>query len=149
MAHKTTIKAGYRVTFHSTENDGDSPNVITREGVSEREARFLGALAHAVAGSDIANNYEPDEDEQAEAYQEFLPIFERFEDLFSAKEMEQFRADDWRVFSYISEHISGSNSEGYVIRSVGPFTIEFIPQDIVIDDVTEDFRGYSEYRVES
>lgn len=139
MAKTTTIKAGYRVTFHSTENDGDNPNVISREGVPEREARLLGALAHGVWDSGIANSFEPDEEECEEAHTHFLTIFERFSDVFTAKQMQEFRDEQDEVFSYISENITGPNSEGYVIRSLGEFSIEFIPHDIVIDDVTDDF----------
>lgn len=64
MTKINKIKAGYRVTAVSCENDGDHYRTVMKEGLSEKAITLLGAVVHMMHSGDskLENNYEPGEE---------------------------------------------------------------------------------------
>lgn len=137
MSKFNIIPAGYRFTFVSWENDGDNYKTIIKEGVEEKQAKLLVELAKADSG--LENAYEPDETELKTGYNVLWPIFEKHKDVFSSKQMESFKADVGAMTEYINEKILGYSSEGYWMRVLDSYKIEYIPEEIKIEDVTDKF----------
>lgn len=141
MSKFTVIPVGYRFTFTSWENDGDNYNTIIKEGVNEDNAQLLGELAYnlSMGNTGLENVYEPSKKEKETGYAVLWPIFEKHKALFDSKTFEQFEKDGANMVAYIDSHILGSSSEGYLMRGLGDYKIEYIPEKIVIEDVTDKF----------
>lgn len=127
----STIKAGYRMTVTSWENDADHYNTITKDGLTENDVKlYVDVLRLAADG--FGNMYEP-----------------------SDKEMEKFGEAVWLVFDkngHKYEQPDGCIDEGaeiigefcgysehYFTRVVEKIIVEYVPQEIVIEDVTKKF----------
>ncbi len=142
-----TIPQGYRFTTHSWENDADARQTLIKEGLSKRETELLARLASIIKnrGTGLANTYDPTEEEQERAYKVLLPIFEEYIDLFDTgiKELtniEWFRKDGGYMLNYIQAKLTGEPySPDFGIRVIESFKIEYIPMDIVLEDVTNQF----------
>lgn len=141
MSKFNTILAGYRFTFVSWENDGDNKKTIVKEGVQEAEAKLLGKLASLIqlGGCGLENNYEPSEKEQKKAFKILLPIFEKHKDIFDESDMNLFRKDVGQMVDYINENMLGHGEDGYWMRALQSTKVEYIPEEINIEDVTSKF----------
>lgn len=130
-----TIPAGYRFTFDSSDNDGKYRTFI-KEGVSLKETQLLAKLARLIGYCGTGLEDPPDEETKAAAHATLFPIFEEHQELF----------DDFSLFTsvepmidYLSENMLGHASWGCGIRVLENYKIEYFPQEIQIEDVTDDF----------
>lgn len=142
MSKFTIIPAGYRFTFTSWENDGDNYNTIIKQGVDEANAQLLGELAYNISRgkTGLENIYEPSDDEKEAGYAVLWSIFKKHEALFDKKKFEEFKKDGLNMVMYIDSNILGSSSEGYLMRGLGDYKIEYLPEKITIEDVTDKFK---------
>lgn len=141
MAKTSKIKAGYRITSVSWENDGDHYRTVVIEGVKEEEAKLIGSLGKLMQSrkSGLENNYEPSDEEYEKGHQCYLPTFEKYEHLFSKHDMNLYRQDCYAIMDYIGEKITGYSTEGYALRVLESMKVEYFPEDVVIEDVTKKF----------
>ena len=135
------IKAGYRVTSISWENDGDNYRTIIKEGLKEEEVKLIGAIGKLMKSkkSGLENNYEASDKELSKGHKCYLPIFEKYVSLFSEHDMNLYREDCYGIMDYIVENITGPSSEGYALRVLESMKIEYFPEDILVQDVTKLF----------
>lgn len=142
MAKTKTIPAGYRFTFDSWENDGDSPRKVTLQGLSEEHAQFVAELAKLIQArkTGLENIYDPDEKAKKKAYKVLWPVFEKYSSLFDADDMDLFKEDIGQMVDYINENMLGYPSEdGVWLRVLETFEAEYFPGDVVSENVTARF----------
>lgn len=141
MSKKSKIKAGYRITSVSWENDGDNYRTVIKEGLKEEETKLIGEIGKLMKSrkSGLENSYEPDDKELNKGHAFYLPVFEKYEHLFSKHDMSIYRADAYGIMSYIVDNITGYSAEGYALRVLESMKIEYFPEDVVIEDVTKKY----------
>lgn len=132
-----TIKSGYRITVTSWENDADNYNTTCVDGIDLRTAEFHIDLLKLIKGSHcndktvFGNLYEP-RDSEVEAFEEAI--------------VKVFRKHNQEIVPGMSLDIAmdiigdyTSYSDGYMTRVAESITVEYIPQDIQIEDVSKQF----------
>lgn len=141
MTKTSKIKAGYRITSVSWENDGDHYRTLIKEGLKEEETRLIGEIGSLMKSrkSGLENAYEASEKELAKGHKFYLPVFEKYSNLFSKHDMDLYRKDCYAIMEYITDMITGYSAEGYALRVLETMKIEYFPEDVVIEDVTEKF----------
>ena len=138
-----TIKAGYRITVDSYENDGDSSNTNSIDGLSELEAKFhVELLSLYTRKGGFGNIYEfddrvsPTEDDHSKACLAIVskPEYQQFISDWYVKNPEYFaEAGDDIVFDY-----TGGDGE-WATRLVESILVEYVPEEITLEDVTSQF----------
>jgi hypothetical protein len=133
----STIKAGYRITVTSWENDADNYNTSTTDGLDEQEARYHVDLLKLIKGSHCNNKnvfgnlYEP-RDSEVKAFEEAIQaVFYKHGKTFP---------DDMALD--VAMDIVGDYtgySDGYMTRVAEKITVEYVPEEIFIEDVTKQF----------
>lgn len=141
MSKTSKIKAGYRITSVSWENDGDHYRTVIKEGLKEEEAKLIGEIGTLMKTrkSGLENAYDASEKELAKGHTFYLPLFENHSNLFSKHDMDLYRQDCYGIIEYITDMITGYSSEGYALRVLESMKIEYFPEDVVIEDVTKKF----------
>lgn len=130
------IPAGYRLTVHSWENDGDSPSMLIKEGIQEDEICLHVELLNLMKkrGSGLENNYEPTEKDFHKAHSILLPLMEKYAALFDEKKMALFRKDVGSIQNYIAENLTGYPNEEYGLRVVDSFSVEYLPEQVIMEN---------------
>lgn len=141
MSKTSKIKAGYRVTSVSWENDADNYRTIIKEGLKEEEAKLLGEVGTLMKTrkSGLENNYKPDKDDLDKGHKFYLPVFEKYSHLFGEHDMSLYRQDCYGIMEYIVDNITGYSTENYALRVLESMKFEYFPEDVVIENVTEKF----------
>ena len=131
----TTIRAGYRLTVTSWENDADHYRTCTVEGIPFKICKFLVAVCklHEM-DSEFANMYEPGEFE-IEGYHKAIA------DLLKLHKIPESTLDgpDHVIDTYLNDLGLTGCGEFYT-RVMSSFKVEDIPTDIHINDVTKAFE---------
>ena len=125
----TIIPKGYRLTISSWENDLDSPRTEVLEGLSEEQVREYVALCTVLMDSQgpVSNLYDPSKEECNEVTDALLKALEPIN-----KEISGDTATDmlWDI---------GLSSGEFYTRVCEDFKVEYLPEDVVFEDVTERF----------
>jgi hypothetical protein len=132
------IKAGYRITVTSWENDADNYNTKTVEGLNEDEVNFHIDLLKLIVGSNsndktvFGNMYDP-RDSELEAFREaVIRVFLKHSRPDSIYEPLNIAMD------IIGEY-TGYGGDGFYTRVAESIVVEFVPQEIIIEDVSTKF----------
>jgi hypothetical protein len=136
---KTIIPAGYRVTVTTWENDGDNYNTKTVEGLTESETEFVVKLcklhysknAYKTAKG-FGNMYEPSEKE----IETYFAALQKLRDEHTTGSPED--CDDPEGMQEYGYKLGLTCGEFYT-RVCENIKVEFIPEQIEIDDVTAKF----------
>lgn len=145
-----TIKAGYRLTVNTWENDGDNCNSRTEDGLTESGVRFWVDIfkAHRSKNSGdgfIGNIYDPNEDEIEKYNAKIASIMREHPnavfgifgvDLVDNEISDKELADN---FADIGHDWTLSSSE-FHSRVVEDWVVEFTPVQLILGDVTDDFK---------
>lgn len=127
------IKAGYRITVVSWENDGDNYATIIRDGLTRAEAQLavdlLGLLGRKGRFGNMCDSLPQHEEDRFMAAVE--PLMQKNSDAAPA---------DWdiEVVRDLLNTYTGC-SEYYFTRSVESIVVEEVPHDIYLTDVTSEF----------
>ena len=145
----TIIKAGYRVSVKTWENDADNYNNGLVEGLTKDEAKFVVDFIKLFSSQNdhrnrgIGNMYDPDKDERLSAEEKVKAVVDSHKDMLVASEAlaafiyeGEFNDDGWRDFAY---NMTLAGGEFYT-RVMDSYKVEFIPQDVELQDVTEEFK---------
>lgn len=151
MKKYNTIPKGYLVTVTTWENDGDNYNTVTKKGIIDMpqliiELQMLKLLRLDNREYSFANQYEVSDEmvkEIGAAFRKiitegnwqntFETIWERKVDEINDEEMFQIISD---TFYDYGAHGSG---DSFAIRVVETIRVEWLQEDIQLEDVTEDF----------
>lgn len=129
----STIKKGYKLTIKSSENDYDYVQDISFEGMSKQKVEdvleILTFFKKSYWEGGLGNACDHEFDEYIKRIEELvLP-------LDAAKRLECTSAD--HITEIASDYLG--YTEQYT-RMFEMFTVEFIPEDIEIKDVTSEFK---------
>lgn len=147
MTKQTIIPAGYRITVVSWENDADNYNTETVEGYSELEAKFAVELFKAFSSCNNRSNRgignlsgrDGDQEKYDSTIQEIVSrhpialVSEGFKDYFTPS------ADGYHGYSEYLHEIGLGGTEYSISRVCESVKVEYVAQDIYIEDVTEEF----------
>ena|SRR5438874_7441054 len=144
------IKKGFRVTVSTWENDADNYNSGSMEGLSRPEAAFLVDFVKLFSSQNnhrnrgIGNMYCPNEREMEEAQARVKEVVERHRTAVEGSEHfeyflheGQFNEDGWHDYAYDLTLAGGD----FYTRVMESFTVEFVPADVVLEDVTAEFES--------
>lgn len=128
------IRAGYRVSVTSYENDADNFNTEVIDGLSESQAQFVVKLCKLHKSGEYGNMYEPTEREVDEYEKAVTELFKEAHDI----------PLDWEItdFDSMQEAISalGLCSIGdYYTRVCDSIMVEYFPEYIYVQNVTDQF----------
>jgi len=149
---QTIIPAGYRVTITSWENDGDHYENTVHEGLTKERVEYILELCNlfksdsSTGGKTFGNLYEPDRTERAEAESAITVVMEKHKPVLTKYELKQLTA-----VAVPNEPYSGPEygdivrelvgySEYYTYRVYDGAKVEFIPNEITMEDVTGQFK---------
>lgn len=136
----SVIKAGYRITVVSWENDADNYRTITRDGLRKEEVQRDVEFLKLIAGS--YNRHDDDNKVFGNLYEPREGVLEEFEaavrQLMTNYDIEV--NEEWPLDYFLEEVCEYTGwSEGYTTRVVEKITVEYVPHEIIIDDVTKEF----------
>lgn len=144
------IKAGYRLEVVSWENDADNYNTNVVDGLTLRGVQFHTKLCALLKSKNyrgdtkcFGNMYEPSDEEIAEYVAAVRPLAREYIDVINC---EGYRAtnieDDTALSNRLNDFTSDlmGNSEYYYHRVVDNFTVQYIPEEITLQDVTNQFK---------
>lgn len=133
----STIKSGYRITVTSWENDADNYRTISRDGLELKTVEGYVEMLKLIKGSYcndktvFGNLYEPRDNEVAEFEAAIRPIMDKH-----GIEYDQEYPTD--VFCDIVGDFTGY-AEGYMTRVVEKIVVEYVPEEIKIEEVSKQF----------
>lgn len=146
MTKQTTIPAGYRLTVTTWENDADNYKTCTKEGLSKEKIQFYVDLMkpfhcsyHQGTGN-LGNIYQFRGDQEEQLLAHYLAILEKHKEVLAEYEIEGETEDQLTdLFNDIlyDLDVRGGEQETRVVESL---KIEYTPQAITFDDVTEEFQ---------
>lgn len=153
----TIIPAGYRLIVDSWENDADNRRTLSKDGLTLDECKFHLELCQLLksdgyyTGSTFGNLL--DDDDASEYYEAIRTVMRKYEHVFPRPpeylvdiNMNEnfppslYGSTYW--YDYASELIGDyfDYSEGYITRVFEDFKVEYIPEEIKILDVSEQFK---------
>lgn len=131
------IKAGYRLTVVSWENDGDNYKTISVDGLTEEFVRFAIDIlklleSRSRTNGKFGNMYEPSTNE--------IEKFRKAVEVVLDNHPKMRDEEDWN-FDNIQDLICEYTdpSEYYYTRVVEGMSVEYIPEEITLEDVSHKF----------
>ena len=143
MSKTNIIPAGYRVTIVSWENDADNYSTVVLDGLEREYVNFLVKFANLFKSGKFGNMYEPHDSEISNLAKACVPLIK---DSYLA--IQARYSPDWSVdFDDKSEVTDVISEEMGTIHGCSEFysrvtesvTVEYIPEEIRILDVTAEF----------
>lgn len=147
---QNTIPAGYRLTVNSWENDGDNSKTEVFTGLSKEKTQYyvdLCKLLRVYSGGkrEFGNLYDPSE-AKLTAFSDAVklivdnhPIVKRLFDEYVEAADGVNVVDLYPEFALDDLFEMGLTGGDFYTRVCEQYTVEYIPNDIVIEDVTEQF----------
>jgi hypothetical protein len=129
----TIIRQGYRLTVLSWENDGDHYATKTLDGLTKEEVACYVELCQLFA-NEFGNMYEPSADELQVADDAVRDVVQKHRGALSTKDTEDLLR---YPAGYMVRFLS--SSEHYTFRVCESCKVEYVPADIVLKDVTDEF----------
>ena len=133
----STIKAGFRITVTSWENDADNYNTTITNGLDESTVQYHVDFLKLIKGSHCNNKnvfgnlYEPRDSEVAAFEKAVTKVVEKHGKL-------EVECEPLDIAMDILYDYTGA-SEGYMTRVVESIMVEYVPQEIIIEDVSKKF----------
>lgn len=142
MNNNTIIPAGYRLSVVSWENDGDAYQTRVFEGLTRERAEFLIEVAELTSRGKFGNLYEPSDTKLKKLGEAALALFKRFpgQSNFEPQGDEAADLEEARdCFGDLHFTLCGS-SEHFYTRVLESWKIEYVPHEIVLENVSNQFR---------
>lgn len=129
----TKIPKGYRITIESYENDGDFGDTTVIEGLSEDAVKNVVALC-TVMKTEHGNLYYPSDEQKVKLFNILNRIFNCVSDYIVTEDnLEEYEDDFYNILA----------ETGFIGKEQDQFTryckVEYLPEDVFIEDVTERF----------
>lgn len=145
----TTIKKGYRLTVTSWENDGDSYSTKVIEGLTLPQVKLMVEIAQLHRSKNgypkgFGNMYEPSDKERKEYIEAMRTLLKKHPPEAHLDDVSEYI--DTEDFADCAHEFVGDMfgySEFYT-RVYDKHTVEWIPEDILIEDVTKTLDSRTE-----
>jgi hypothetical protein len=136
------IPAGYRLSFYSCDIRENNPHIIIKEGLTQEQAQLLTSIGNIIQDDTyLALRQSTPEWRINKIHEKLYAVLEQHQSLFHPVKMNTFKEDVGAIMDYISENITGYSYDEYVdMRVFNGYKAEYIPDDIVIQDVTKQFK---------
>lgn len=135
------IPAGYRFTFVSHDLHNENIHTIILEGIDEIKANLFVDLCELIkygTGIELEDTLEW---RKNKFHEKSIHIFEKYTNIFTNEQLIEFKQDLGLVIDFISENILGYSYDNNVLmRVLSYYKVEDIPEDIIINDVTQRFN---------
>jgi hypothetical protein len=131
----TTIKPGYRLSVTSWENDGDHYKTNVLEGLSKEKVQFYVDLLSLFVSELHGNAYEPSAQELQVAVQAMTTVADLHRGTLEPEEYRQCTEDSCAFMHQFLGH-----SENYAFRVFDSMLVQFVPTEIILQDVTSEFQ---------
>lgn len=142
--NEPTIKAGYRLSVVSWENDGDNYRTVIHDGLTEDKVKFILKLLSLITDSrcnnknSFGNIYDTYETDLAELSKAIKALGEDV----VAQVADGYLDDDEEELAYqfadiVNDYTGGGDSFTRVVESI---TVELISEDVYFKDVSADFN---------
>jgi len=134
----TIIPSGYRISITTWENDGDNYNTKVVYGLNKDFASFIVEFcrlfehSHNVNDNYFGNIYEPNDYERKTLYKAIQTIIDKYESF-----PEDYCNNPEGVLEYAYD--LGITSDEFFTRVVKDIKVEFIADEIKIEDHTDEF----------
>lgn len=140
------IPAGYRLIVTSWENDADNYNTKSVDGLSLEATKFLTDVIQLFYSRNnppkgmvcFGNLYEPDDSEIAACYAAVQAVLDRHPAITDEALKDYFESPEG-VMEYMYE--LGLTCGEFWTRVLEDFEVEHYPEDVIINDVTSQFKG--------
>jgi len=135
------ILAGYRFIFNSSDIKNENDKTIIKEGLTEEEANLFAEISEYIQGGTYLElRSSTPEWRIKKEHERLYDILQKHSNLFSTEKMKSFKDDVGLIIDYISENMLGySYDENFDMRTLNSYSIEYVPQEIIIEDVTHSF----------
>ena len=141
------IKAGYRISIKSWENDADNPQVIVIDGLTEDRVKYIIELikmfkSHNNPNSGFGNLYDGYGSKRYKlARHAIMDVMKKHDAVLTAEERDYVNGDeeDFEACEIMCDYL-GVSSDNFTFRVFDSFTVEFIPYEIDLEDVTSQFE---------
>jgi hypothetical protein len=152
---QTIIPAGYRVTIESWENDADNYKTKVVEGLNESSVKFIIDFVklfysknnyHGPKG--FGNIYDPSEKECKAFEEAYNNVVNSHIEKDTEEKIRQYFWDD-EVDGFYEDHCEGVMDFAYDLglrggdfytRVLDSYKVEYVPVEIILQDVTEEFK---------
>jgi hypothetical protein len=139
------IRAGYLLTVSSWENDYDNYRTILKDGLSKEKCQLFFRIALMCTG-DLGNIYDPSDEQLAAFRKESFKLLKEFPEAIkvcesldwdkeSTASMESVACD--YVHEILYDLVGGGE---FYTRYVDSLKVHYIPEDIILKDVTNEFK---------
>lgn len=146
MKTQTVIPAGYRITVETWENDGDSNNTKEQAGLTKVEASFLADACRQFKSSSnreggVGNMYDPDSKELQMFEERMVELSARHPEMKNSEKYKDYFESEENISEAIHELLYDFRLTGgeFYTRVCDSFKVDYIAEDIYIDDVTKEF----------
>lgn len=133
----TKIPKGYRITIESYENDCDFGDTNIVEGLSEEELKQAVTLCTVMQTKEHGNLYYPSVFQKIKLFNVLNIIFDYVEDCTVTIDNLDKYEDDF--YNLLAEYGFIGKAEDQFTRYCQSYKIEYLPDDIFIEDVTAQF----------
>lgn len=154
MTNQTIIPAGYRLTIESWENDADNYKTKVMEGLQKPSVEFLIDFAKLFYSNNarrrpkgFGNMYEPRNGELEDFGEACRYIIDKHITKDTEQNLLQYFWDEDNNQFYEDQHDGvmelayelGLSGGDFFTRVLDSFKVEYIPNEIILQDVTEQF----------
>lgn len=142
----SVIKAGYRITVESYENNGDACRTVTVDGLSLDDAKFHARILSLINTTSQYGCMLSDDEELVDSF-----VYECRSIINSGKyvvnglhTLDTISTSNDVLFDFIkdeilSQYVGYPEYDIYATRKVDNITVEFIPTEIDLGDITSQF----------
>lgn len=142
----SVIKAGYRITVESYENNGDACRTVTVDGLSLDDAKFHARILSLINTTSQYGCMLSDDEELVDSF-----VYECRSIIDSGKyvvnglhTLDTISTSNDVLFDFIkdeilSQYVGYPEYDIYATRKVDNITVEFIPTEIDLGDITSQF----------
>lgn len=155
MSKQTVIPAGYRITVESWENDADNYKTEIMEGLQKASIEFLVDFAKLFYSKNNwngpkghGNMYEPRAKELNDFQEAYMKVVSKHITKDAEPSLLQYFWDEDNNLLYDDQHDGimelayelGLSGGDFFTRVLDSIKVEYIPTEIVLQDVTEEFE---------
>ena len=142
----SVIKAGYRITVESYENNGDACKTVTVDGLSLDDAKFHARILSLINTTSQYGCMLADDEELVDSF-----VYECQSIINSGKyvvnglhTLDTISTSNNVLFDFIkdeilSQYVGYPEYDIYATRKVDNITVEFVPTEIDLGDITSQF----------
>lgn len=154
MSKQTVIPAGYRITVESWENDADNYKTKIMEGLQKASVEFLVDFVELFHSQNNyrgpkghGNMYDPDVNKLNNFREAYVEVIKKHITKDTEPKLLEYFWDEDNNLMYDDSHDGvmelayelGLSGGAFYARVLDSIKVEYIPNEIVLQDVTEEF----------